>query len=282
MIKQHLLHYGVAYLNWDVDLPETGSFKVQLFPFFTTINWSNLRADPIIVDLDKFNFNFTTMGEGEENIIYFSMPMVESWRLYFDYDFWYIFHFTGSMSIDLRELDFECSMTLKATERGQLYPTLKDLKVNLTKSMLYHADWFSEWFFRQYFDIFKHILQFGVNIFGKDIFNKDLFIVTRDILQDQIHEFPLSMPTIGKNNTFNVNWRMTADPDIHDGMLDLSLFFDIGPEQSRCLEDDFTHDYYFQEKYGEKYLQFVMSDRVPNCMLAAMERQDWFKFMINS
>lgn len=26
----------------------------------------------------------------------------------------------------------------------------------------------------------------------------------------------------------------------------------------------------------------VMSDRVPNCLLASMERLDWFKVMINS
>lgn len=171
--------------------------------------------------------------------------MLENWRVYFDYDFWMIFHFVGSISIELRDIDFHCSMSLKATEHGSLYPQFRDLKIDLTKSILYHDDWFSEWFFRQYFDIFKHILQYGVNIFGVDLFNKDLFIVTRNMLNDQILEFPMEMPILGKNSTFNVNWRMTADPDIHDNMLDLALFFDIGPEQSRCLEDDFTHDYYF-------------------------------------
>jgi len=55
----------------------------------------------------------------------------------------------------------------------------------------------------------------------------------------------MMVPTMGKNSTFNMNWRMTADPDIHDGMMDLSIFADIGPMTSRCLEDDFTHDYYF-------------------------------------
>ena len=85
-----------------------------------------------------------------------------------------------------------------------------------------------------------------------------------------------------KNSTFNLNWRMTADPQIHDHALDLSLFFDIGPEQSHCLEADDLHDYYFQDKYNEKYLQFVLSDRVPNCMLAAMERLDWFEYMLTS
>ena len=75
---------------------------------------------------------------------------------------------------------------------------------------------------------------------------------------------------------------MTADPVIHDQSLDLSFFFDIGPEQSHCLEPDDMHNYYFQDKYNEKYLQFVMSDRVPNCMLASMERLDWFEYFITS
>ena len=102
------------------------------------------------------------------------------------------------------------------------------------------------------------------------------------MLNEQILEFPMMMPHLGKNSTFNVNWRMTADPDIHDNVLDLSLLFDIGPDTSRCLEDDFTHDYYFLDQYEDKYLQFILSDRVPNCMLAAMERQDWFNLNLNS
>jgi len=53
------------------------------------------------------------------------------------------------------------------------------------------------------------------------------------------------VPQLEKNDTFNLNWRMTADPEVRDRALDLSLFFDIGPEQSHCLEPDDVHDYYF-------------------------------------
>lgn len=42
------------------------------------------------------------------------------------------------------------------------------------------------------------------------------------------------------------------------------------------------HNYYFQDKYNDKYLQFIMSDRVVNCLLAAMERQDWFTYLLTS
>lgn len=95
-------------------------------------------------------------------------------------------------------------------------------------------------------------------------------------------EFNIMMPHLAQNNTFNVDWRMTSNPDIHDNLLDLGLYFDIGPDQSRCLEDDFTHDYYFLDQYEDKYLQFIVSDRVPNCMLAAMERQQFFKLDLSS
>jgi len=29
-------------------------------------------------------------------------------------------------------------------------------------------------------------------------------------------------------------------------------------------------------------MQFVLSDRVPNCLMEAMERQDWFKYKIDT
>lgn len=45
----------------------------------------------------------------------------------------------------------------------------------------------------------------------------------------------MSINQLGKQGDFNVNWRMTADPQIHNHELDFSLFFDIGPESTRCL-----------------------------------------------
>ena len=75
---------------------------------------------------------------------------------------------------------------------------------------------------------------------------------------------------------------MTADPLIHNHELDFSLFFDIGPEMNHCLVAPDQHDYYFQDNYKSKYLQMVLSDRVPNCLLEAMERQHWFTFRVDS
>ena len=51
---------------------------------------------------------------------------------------------------------------------------------------------------------------------------------------------------------------------------------------SRCMLPQDKHNYYFQDNYKNKYMQFIMSDRVPNCLLEAMERQDWFKFLLNT
>jgi hypothetical protein len=38
---------------------------------------------------------------------------------------------------------------------------------------------------------------------------------------------------------------MTADPKIHNHELDLSLFFDVGPEHHHCLMPADQHDYFF-------------------------------------
>ena len=157
MIKKHLLSYGVAYLNWDVQLPEVGEYKINLFPIITTFFWSNLRADPIVVDLDAFAFNYTHMKKTQDPVVYFQIPVVEKWRVYFDYEFWFIFHFKGQMSIEFRELELTCSVNFRATERGQLYPKIEALKINLTKSTLYHDKKFAEWWYRQFFDVFKHL-----------------------------------------------------------------------------------------------------------------------------
>lgn len=58
-------------------------------------------------------------------------------------------------------------------------------------------------------------------------------------------------------------------------MIDFDFFFDIGPEYNHCLLKHDTHDYYFEED-DHHSTQIIMSDRVPNCYLDALERQDWF------
>ena len=122
MIKKDLLNYGTAYLNFDIKWPETGIYSVKFFPFYFDFTWFNLRTDPLLVNVDRFAFNFTKMAKDNTDVVFVEIPVVESWRVYFDYDFWYIFHFTGQMSIEFSNLQAVLAVTMKATEQGHLYP----------------------------------------------------------------------------------------------------------------------------------------------------------------
>jgi len=118
MIRDHLLSYGVSYLNFDLDLPESGMYKFRFFPFYINFNFFNLRAEPVIIDLDTFRFDFTQMRKNKESVVYFTIPAIETWRVYLDYDFRFIFHFQGSLSIEFRDIELTFSSSFKATERG--------------------------------------------------------------------------------------------------------------------------------------------------------------------
>lgn len=63
--------------------------------------------------------------------------------------------------------------------------------------------------------------------------------------------------------------------------MDLDFFFDINDGSNVCSIEGDKHNYLFQ-KFDERFLQFVMSDRVVNCFLQAMEEQDMFHFKINT
>ena len=49
------------------------------------------------------------MHKSKEPVVYFRIPVVQKWRVYFDYEFQYIFKFKGSMAIEFRELELETS-----------------------------------------------------------------------------------------------------------------------------------------------------------------------------
>jgi hypothetical protein len=230
MIKKNLLQYGQTYLNWDMQWPESGSYPIKFFPFYTNFKWLNLRTDPLLLDIVQFSFNFTTMAKDNEEVVYFRIPVVKKWAIYFDYDYRYMFRYQGSMAIEFHDLEATVAMTLKATEHGYLYPKIHDVRVKIANSILHHPNWFMQYYYRQMFDIGKYIVQNGINYFGPSLFNKNIFPISKSLLSEQIMSFPLAIPQLLKNDTFNLNWRLTADPSIHNNVLDLSMLFDIGPD----------------------------------------------------
>lgn len=71
---------------------------------------------------------------------------------------------------------------------------------------------------------------------------------------------------MNKTGNFSLDWRLTDDPLIHDGFMDLSILFDIGAEDATCTVPHDKHNYYFQD-FDNRFAQLVISDRVPNCLL---------------
>lgn len=72
-----------------------------------------------------------------------------------------------------------------------------------------------------------------------------MYDLTKEALNDQIYMLPMAIPQLNKTGDFNINWRLTADPKIHNHELDLSFFFDIGPDHHHCLQQPDQHDYFF-------------------------------------
>ena len=276
------MQYGTAYLNYDLNWAEHGQYSVNSFPLYTDLHYSNLHYDPFSLDLQKTALNYTHMIVDDAAVIYAELPAVKYWRVGFDYLYSYLGSHEGRVDFEFHDLWAIVTSELRATTDGHLYPHLHDIKINIEHSSLHHEDWFAQFFYRQIFDLSKYIIQNAYNWFGASIINRNLYDISKGILKEQIYDFPLEVQQLGKNGTFNLNWRLTADPKIHNHELDMSFFFDIGPEEKRCLVEPDQHDYYFQDNFKSKYVQFILSDRVPNCLMAAMERQHWFKYSVDT
>lgn len=235
LVKENLLQYGVAYMNWDLKLSKDGMVPIRSFPAFIDFYYYDLVYDPFKLDINRAALNFTHMAVDGKAVVYMELPVVKSWRIMFDYYYKYLFGHSGTMEIDFYDTQAIVTSELRATTDGHLYPHLHNFKINIEKSRLYHTNAFSEFIYRQFFDLSKYIIQSAYNMFGASVINKNLYEVTKAKLNDQIYEFDYDIGQLGKSGKFNLNWRMTADPKIHNHELDFSLFFDIGPESRRCM-----------------------------------------------
>ena len=99
--------------------------------------------------------------------------------------------------------------------------------------------------YKQCFNIAKYITMSAINLFGRDTINRMLPYWTEDYLNQQIIHKNISLPQLDREGSYNVNWRMTADPLIHNHVLDLEFFFDIGAGKNHCFLAHDTHDYLF-------------------------------------
>ena len=70
LIKTHLFDYGVEYINYDHTWEKEGWLAVDFFPFFINAHYNNLVHDPIKLDLENFNLNFTHMASDNEPVVY--------------------------------------------------------------------------------------------------------------------------------------------------------------------------------------------------------------------
>lgn len=75
----------------------------------------------------------------------------------------------------------------------------------------------------------------AINRFGTTLLNLSFAQEAQYYLNNQRFTFGLPVSQLKKNGTFNLNYALTADPKIHNGVMDLSLFMDIGPEGNHCI-----------------------------------------------
>jgi|APGre2960657423_1045063.scaffolds.fasta_scaffold806045_1 hypothetical protein len=75
----------------------------------------------------------------------------------------------------------------------------------------------------------------ALNRFGTVLLNRSLANEAMVFLKDQLIEFNLPMGQLRKNGTFHLNYALTSDPKIHNGVMDLNFFMDIGPKDHHCI-----------------------------------------------
>lgn len=68
---------------------------------------------------------------------------------------------------------------------------------------------------------------------------------------------------------------------MQQGKLDLDFYFDVGTMNAECHLPDTPHDYYFQD-FDASFTQLIISERVVNCFLNAVARQEMLHFNLNS
>ena len=53
LVKENLLQYGVAYMNWDLKIKKEGTVPIRSFPAFFDFNYYDLVYEPFKIDINN-------------------------------------------------------------------------------------------------------------------------------------------------------------------------------------------------------------------------------------
>lgn len=78
---------------------------------------------------------------------------------------------------------------MKATNKGLLYPQLKELHVDFGNSTIKTKDVIHELILKQAFNVIKYVVMDSLNRFGKDLYNHHLSKLVAHLTNNQYHTF---------------------------------------------------------------------------------------------
>lgn len=244
MVKRNLLDYGRAYLNFEAQINPTGMMPIQWWPFKFTIAYRNWEHDPIQLDFTDFKFDLTKMKRDHEPVIFIELPLVDFWKVVFDYDWLSPLYFddSGRVQFEFNQTSALVTLKLDTTEYGHLYPQIHDLKLDYfqTEMTLIGDDMaqvgghIKRLYYQAWFKVLKSVTQASLNRFGKVIYNKHLPEYFRRLTNGQKHHFELNFPQLKKTGKFVLDYGMTARPLIHNDVMDLEFLFEVSDGHHTC------------------------------------------------
>lgn len=164
-----------------------------------------------------------------------ALPLIENWQAsaLVTYDLFWI-PVQDLLWVNLVNVTAYVQVELNATTLGRIAPKLRKIKIDFGLSDIYSKYDFHQWFLRQLTNPIRYLLENAIILFGKDFINSKIQSVANEYFENQVTHFPLFLPELNKTADMQVNWRMTSDPKIEKGRLDMDFWFDIGAGTSYC------------------------------------------------
>lgn len=130
LIRNHILSYGLSYVDHDFSGGRSGVLNVTSFPYF---GFYNLRHRAIKYDAMDFAFNFTTrkdtLSKTREPVLYLQLPTLKYYacEFFFVHRVLYFATKRGMMHLEVRNAMAEAQLTLDVTDEGHIYPQIVEM-----------------------------------------------------------------------------------------------------------------------------------------------------------
>ena len=273
-----------SYIEHDAKLPSEYDYQIGIEAGFLTelltykYHWQKIKYSDARFDFRDVKLMFNS-DLGDE-MLKVDFPALKEWKIdALQTSNSWILPESSYVELEFTDFDVNFNTQLDLLESGFLKPVVYQIEINFGSSYFYHDNAIISFFMNQFVEFAIVVVENSTYFVGQYIFSNLLGPMMAEFLNDYKMNLELLdfLPGQDATDSFQLDYRHTHKPFIHEGSIDFFLVGDLLYHGESCSFEAAPMNFMDNSKYS----QLVISEAALECYLSQLAKSNIGKISLN-